>query len=160
MGTRFVGRTQARSQALQLLFQAEANGRTVEEILGGDFALSEGPLDDYGRELALGADAMRHDLDLVISMRSRSWSISRINAVDRNLLRLALYEMLEVEGVDVAVTIDECVELAKAYGTDESARFINGILGRVADALEAGNDPIQQAREAKYGKPADAGADA
>ena len=117
MSTHFGGRTLARSQALQLLFQAEANSRAVIEVLDGEYALSQGPLEDYARRLALGADERRPDLDAVISVRSTGWSLSRMNAVDRNLLRLALYEMLFVDEVDVAVTIDECVELAKAYGT-------------------------------------------
>ncbi len=144
----FGGRTLARSQALQLLFQAEANSRSVIEVLDGDYALSEGPLDDYARRLALGADERRPDLDAVISARSTGWSLSRLNSVDRNILRLALYEMLSVEEVDIAVSIDECVELAKAYGTDESSRFVNGILGRVADDLEAGVDVVAAARAA------------
>lgn len=147
MSTHFGGRTLARSQALQLLFQAEANGRAVIEVLDGEYALSEGPLDDYARRLALGADEVRPDLDAVISMRARGWSLSRLNAVDRNLLRLALYEMLLVDDVDVPITIDECVELAKAYGTDESSRFVNGVLGRVADDLDAGVDVVAAARE-------------
>ena len=144
----FGGRTLARSQALQLLFQAEANSRSVIEVLDGDYALCEGPLDDYARRLALGADERRPDLDAVISARSTGWSLSRLNSVDRNILRLALYEMLSVEEVDIAVSIDECVELAKAYGTDESSRFVNGILGRVADDLEAGVDVVAAARAA------------
>ena len=147
MSTHFGGRTLARSQALQLLFQAEANSRVVLDVLDGEYALSQGPLDDYARRLALGADERRPDLDAVIASRSTGWSVSRMNAVDRNLLRLALYEMLSVDEVDVSVTIDECVELAKAYGTDESSRFVNGILGRVADDLEAGVDVVAAARE-------------
>lgn len=147
MSTHFGGRTLARSQALQLLFQAEANSRAVLEIVDGDYVLSQGPLDDYARRLALGADEMRPDLDAVIAMRSTGWSLGRLNAVDRNLLRLALYEMLCVDEVDLAVTIDECVELAKAYGTDESSRFVNGLLGRVADDLESGVDVVARARE-------------
>ena len=148
MSTHFGGRTLARSQALQLLFQAEANSRAVLSVLDGDYALSEGPLDDYARRLALGADEARPEIDAVISTRSASWSISRMNGVDRNLLRLAIYEMLYVDEVDVAITIDECVELAKAYGTDESSRFVNGLLGRVADDLDAGVDVVTKAREA------------
>ena len=148
MSTHFGGRTLARSQALQLLFQAEANTRAVLDVLDGEYALSQGPLDDYARRLALGADECRPDLDAVIATRSTGWSVSRMNAVDRNLLRLALYEMLYVDEVDVAVTIDECVELAKAYGTDESSRFVNGILGRVADDLDAGVDVVAAARAA------------
>lgn len=147
MSTHFGGRTLARSQALQLLFQAEANARAVLDVLDGEYALSQGPLDDYARRLALGADERRPELDAVIAVRSRGWSVARMNAVDRNLLRLALYEMLYVDEVDVAVTIDECVELAKAYGTDESSRFVNGILGRVADDLEAGVDVVAATRE-------------
>ena len=146
MSTHFGGRTLARSQALQLLFQAEANSRAVLSVLDGDYALSEGPLDDYARRLALGADEARPEIDAVISARSASWSISRMNGVDRNLLRLAIYEMLYVDDVDVAITIAACVEVAKAYGTDESSRFVNGLLGRVADDLEAGADVIAAAR--------------
>ena len=145
---RFGGRTLARSQALQLLFQAEALGLSVDEVLEGPYALSEGPLDDYGRDLALGADGMRHELDAVISHRSTSWSVGRMCAVDRNLLRLSLYEMLCVDEVDVAVSIDECVELARAFGTNDSSRFVNGLLGRVADDLEAGLDPVALAQAA------------
>ena len=144
----FGGRTLARSQALQLLFQAEANSRSVIEVLDGDYALSEGPLDDYARRLALGADEQRPDLDAVISARTTGWSLARLNSVDRNILRLALYEMLNVDEVDIAVSIDECVELAKAYGTDESSRFVNGVLGRVTDDLEAGVDVVAAARAA------------
>lgn len=157
MSTHFGGRTLARSQALQLLFQAEANLRSVEEVLAGEYALSEGPLDEYARTLALGADALRHDLDAIISQRSTRWALGRMNAVDRNLLRLALYEMLDVDEVDVAVTIDECVELAKAYGTDESSRFVNGLLGRVADDLDAGVDVVARAYEALAARAADRG---
>lgn len=147
MSVHFGGRTLARSQALQLLFQAEANGRSVLEVLDGEYALSEGPLDDYARRLALGADERRPDLDAVISMRATGWSLSRLNAVDRNILRLALYEMLCVDEVDVPVSIDECVELAKAYGTSDSSRFVNGVLGRVADDIDAGVDVVAVARE-------------
>lgn len=144
----FGGRTLARCQALQLLFQAEATDRTVHEVLeGGDYALSEGPLDPFGEMLARGADDMRGDLDAVISATSSNWSVSRMPAVDRNLLRLALYEMLEVDEVAIAVTIDESVELAKAFGSDESSRFVNGVLGRVATKLENGTDVIAEARE-------------
>ena len=148
MSTHFGGRTLARSQALQLLFQTEANARAVIDVLDGEYALSQGPLEDYARRLALGADERRPELDAVISARSTGWSLSRMNAVDRNLLRLALYEMLYVDEVDIAVTIDECVELAKAYGTDESSRFVNGILGRVTDDLEAGVDVLAAAGDA------------
>ncbi len=158
--SQFGPRTLARSQAMELLFQAEANGRTVEEVLDDAYVLADDEeLEDYGRELALGADAMRHDLDLIIRQRSRTWAISHMPAVDRNLLRVALYEMLENPEVDVAVTIDESVELAKAFGTDDSPRFVNGLLGRVADDMQEGLDVVQLAREAAYGKGVEAPAE-
>ena len=133
----FHGRTRARSQALQLLFQAEATERSVEDVLANGFVLGDdGPLDEYGRTLALGADAMCDELDLLIGRFSTNWSVDRMASVDRNLLRLAVYEMLKEDEVALAVTIDESVELAKAFGTDESPRFINGLLGRVAHEIE------------------------
>lgn len=147
MAYRFGGRTRARSQALQLMFQSEASGRTVAEVLDGEYALYNGPLREFGRELALGCDGVRHDLDAIIATRSKEWAINRMPSVDRNMLRLALYEMVYVPEVDVPVAINEVVELAKAYGTDESAGFINGVLGRVADDLEAGVDVVAKAHD-------------
>ena len=149
---RFGPRTQARSQALQLLFQAEATERSVASVLAGPFVLAlddeaavAEPLDEFAERLALGADDMREGLDAVISTFSRNWSLTRMPSVDRNLLRLAIYEMLEVEEVAHAVTIDESVELAKAFGTDESSRFVNGLLGRVSDRILEGADIVGDA---------------
>lgn len=142
----FVGRSLARSQALQLLFQAELRDRSVEDVLTQGPCLEKGPLDDFGRELALGVEDSLRELDTIISARSAAWPVERMPLVDRNLLRIAIYEMFYVKEVDIAVAIDECVELAKAYGTDETPRFVNGILGRVADQLEAGEDPVELSR--------------
>ena len=159
-GTRFGARTQARGQALQLLFQAEVTGRLVADVLAGDYVIDdmssneEGfslsrDLDAYGSELALGADGMLHELDRAIDAAATNWSVGRMPSVDRNLLRLAIYEMACVDTVDVAISINEFVELAKAYGTDESSRFINGILGRVATRLAAGEDVLAAAEDDK-----------
>ena len=156
--SRFYGRSRARSQALQLLFQAEVTERPVGELLTSGYVVSDVdpldgadvptavggvtqseddvPLDEYARELALGADAMRDELDAIIGKSSKNWTVDRMPLVDRNLLRLAIYEMLKVDEVAIAVSIDESVELAKAYGTDESSRFVNGLLGRIAHEIE------------------------
>ncbi|MBO7675627.1 MAG: transcription antitermination factor NusB, partial [Atopobiaceae bacterium] len=109
MSTRkFGGRTLARSQALQLLFQAEVLGLAVSDVLSGPYALGQDdPLDEYGESLALGVDGLRDDLDAVIARASTNWAVSRMPAVDRNLLRLALYEILYVDEVATAVSIDE-----------------------------------------------------
>lgn len=170
-GTHFSGRTLSRSLALQLLFQAEATGRLVSDVLEDEYTVDQhllnayqrelesrgfepqeigsmqAEVDEYAKTLAMGCDAMLHELDAVIGVTSSNWSVSRMPAVDRNLLRLALYEILEMDAVDTAVAIDECVELAKAYGTDESSRFVNGLLGKVASRLAAGEDVVAIALE-------------
>ncbi|MCI1665553.1 MAG: transcription antitermination factor NusB [Atopobiaceae bacterium] len=138
--SRLTGRTLARSQALQILFQAEACGRSVDDVLAGDFVISQGPLDPFAEMLARGTGAMIPTLDAVIASVSENWGVERMASVDRNLLRLSVFEMLHVSEVATAVTISESVILAKAYGTDESSRFVNGILGRVARDLDAGVD--------------------
>lgn len=144
---KLVGRTLARCQALQLLFQAEACDRAVRDVLAGEYALSEGPLNEYGEQLAVGANEHIVDLDRVLSHAAQNWSLSRMSATDRNLLRIALYEMLYVDEVETAVCISECVELAKAFGSsDESSRFVNGVLGRIAASVAAGEDVVEHAR--------------
>ena len=124
MSVKFFGRTRARSQALQLLFQAEATNRSVLEVLDGDYTLSEGPLDEYAQSLAVGADGIRDDLDDIIAAYSKDWAIDRMPSVDRNLLRISLYEILEVPEVDVAVAINEVVDLARAYCGDDSPSLL------------------------------------
>lgn len=138
------GRTLSRCNALQLLFQAEASGRSVADVLSGEYALSEGPLDEYGELLARGTYEHLADIDAVLSEASRNWSLSRVSATDRNLLRIALFEILYVDEVASAVAIDECVELAKAFGSsEESSRFVNGILGRIQTDIDAGVDVVK-----------------
>lgn len=146
MSAKFFGRTLARSQALQLLFQAEQTNRTVAEVLQGEYVLSEGPLDPYAEKLACGTDGIRDDLDMILNAYSHGWSVSRMPSVDRNLLQLSLYEMLEISEVDVSITINEVIELSHAYCGDESPRFINGILGRVAADIVEGMDVYEHSR--------------
>lgn len=139
----FAGRTLARSQALQLMFQAESRNMQVCDVLATNYLLSEGPLDDFGKRLALGTDELRDKLDALISRVITNWNLNRLLSVDRNILRLALYEMIKVDDVDIAVTINESVNLAKAYGTDESSHFVNGVLGQVARMMENGHDVLE-----------------
>ena len=113
-------------------------GRSVEEVLAGDYLISKGPLDPYAAELARGVGENLERIDEALRSTSRNWALDRMPGADRNLLRLAVFEMsiLEDDRPDQAVVIDEAVEIAKAYGTDESARFVNGVLGRIARAGE------------------------
>ena len=141
------GRTLARSQALQILFQAEALDKPVDEVLAGDYLLSKGPLNPYAEVLARGCYENLDRIDDVLHEVSDNWSLYRMPSADRNLLRIAVYEMrLQTDDpIDDAVVINEAVEVAKAYGTDESSRFVNGVLGRIARQkdllIDAGGQP-------------------
>ena len=107
-------------------------------MLDGDFLLSKGPLNEYAEKLARGCYANLDRIDDALHEVSDNWSLYRMPSADRNLLRIAVYEMrLQTDDpIDDAVVINEAVEVAKAYGTDESARFVNGVLGRIARADE------------------------
>ena len=126
------GRTLARSQALQLLFQAEATDSPLERVLEGDFLISKGPLDPYALELCRGAYEHIDRIDCALRAVAKNWDLMRMPGADRNLLRIAVYEMrfLTDEEVSDAIVINEAVEIAKAYGTDQSASFVNGVLGK------------------------------
>lgn len=133
------GRTRARSQALQILFQAEALDLPVDEVLAGDYLLSKGPLMEYAEQLARGCYAKLDIVDSCLAAVSENWSLYRMPAADRALLRIAVYELRcddTDDKIEDAVVINEAVELAKAFGTDDSSRFVNGVLGRIARAEE------------------------
>ena len=91
----------------------------------------------FAAELVNGVLGHSSELDELISGHARDWSIERMPVIDRNLLRMALFEMLYLEDVPAAVAINEAVELAKIYSTDDSSRFVNGLLGSVSAELSA-----------------------
>lgn len=154
------GRTLARSQALQLLFQAEQLDRELQEVIGGDYLISKGPLDPYAIELSRGAYEHIDRIDAALEAVLKNWSLERLPGADRNLLRIALFEMrfLTDDEIDDSVVINEAVELAKAYGTDESSSFVNGVLGRIASEDELPGEDIYEKMLAQDAEAADAGA--
>ena len=126
-------RTQNRMQALQLVFQAEALDKSLKDLLEeNSYVLEDGLLDEYARELALGVEEHIPELDRQIDAVSTNWDIDRMPKVDKCIMRIALYEMQYVDEIPVNVAISEAVEIAKLYGTDESSKFINGLLGNIA----------------------------
>lgn len=165
----FDERSLARVQALQVLFQAEGVHRSVAAVLSGDYLVSDydgeeifvstGPLLPWARELACGADAHRARLDGILRRLSVGWDLTRMTRVDRNLLRLALYELLYCEDAIPAVVTSEAVLLAKALSGANSHVFVNGILGAVVDELEDGADPLQVASEPRADVEAPASSD-
>lgn len=144
-----VGRTRARSQAIQVLFQAEIQGVDVFDLLQkGEYALDDGPLDKYADILARGVAVNRLAIDRLLANVSHNWNLSRMPLVDRCVMSVAVYEMFCVERVPTSVAISEAVELSKVYGTDDSSSFVNGVLGRVARLAEA-NPEMPLARVAQ-----------
>jgi len=127
-------RTRARRQALQMLYQREITGDDVASILSSrSYSVEDGEPDEFCRGLALGAEAHVAAIDETIGNVSENWSVSRMPLVDRNILRLATYELLFVEDVPASVSINEAVELAKVFGGEDSSKFVNGVLGRIAE---------------------------
>jgi N utilization substance protein B len=128
-------RTTAREAALQMLFAIEASDAEVEQAIG-DF-WRELPGDAEGRPYAddavRGVRALVADLDARIVRASKNWRLERMTRVDRNVLRLGAWELVKRPDVPRAVAIDEAVELAKRFGTEESSAFVNGVLDRIAD---------------------------
>ena len=125
-------RTKARKRALDVLFEAEQRDvepRTVYLRLATE---ASSPLNPYTEELVDGVVAHRDRIDELLATYSEGWSLDRMPAVDRNVLRIAVYELLYVEDVPTTVAIDEAIGLVSDLSTDESASFVNGLLGRIA----------------------------
>lgn len=143
-------RTLARRQAIQVLYQGEIVGTSPEELLedAGSFIDGACPM-EYARALVVGTCEHRADIDELLKKYSENWSLDRMPMVDRAILRLASYEILYVDEVPTSVAINEAVDLAKDFGgEDESPRFVNGVLGRVAEFLDEGDEAAVSADSA------------
>jgi transcription antitermination protein NusB len=126
-------RHKARKRALDVLFEADQRGSTVDAVLADRLARDEVATNPYTDVLLRGVVEHSADIDALIESHSVDWSLDRMPAVDRAVLRLATYEIRWApEGVATAVAIDEAVEFAKELSTDESPSFVNGVLGRIA----------------------------
>ncbi len=121
----------ARRQALDILFQADITGADPLEVLRGWLA-SDRRVSRFARELVEGVAERTPELDEVIGSHAEEWTVPRLAAVDRTILRVAVFELLHTPKTPVAVAIDEAVRAAKELSTEESGGFVNGILGRVA----------------------------
>jgi len=127
-------RRKARALALQALYEVDSVGHEVEGVLTR--LLAEGGLSEenanFTRELVSGVIQNREKIDLNIQSLAPAWPLEQIPVVDRNILRLAIFEILLDNKVPVKVAINEAVELAKTFGSDNSSRFVNGVLGSVS----------------------------
>lgn len=130
-------RRSARERALELLYEAELKARSVDQVLDG---LALAPA-DLAVELVRGVAAHQARIDEIIDRRvTPRWSLARLATLDRALLRIGTYELLEHADRSQAVIINEAVLLARRFGTDDSPRFVNGVLAAVAEEVRGSDD--------------------
>ncbi|MFD1860610.1 transcription antitermination factor NusB [Aeromicrobium camelliae] len=126
-------RTRYRKRALDILFESEARGGDLSATLADRMAINDPPINAYTVQLVEGVVAHQQRIDELLSEHSRGWTLDRMPAVDRNLLRIGAYEILYCEDVPDPVAVSEAVDLATDLSTDESPRFVNGLLSRLID---------------------------
>lgn len=128
-------RTRARSLALQVLYEVDIANHPPADIY--KLRLEETPLpdelSDFARQIIFGVLPLTNKLDQIIAKYAPEWPLDQIAAIDRNILRIALWEFAVSHDTPIKVAINEAVELAKQFGSDSAPRFINGVLGALAD---------------------------
>ena len=126
-------RSKARKRALDVLFEAEVRGVPVLDLLAERITLGDPPVSEYAADLVRGVTVNRDRIDSLISEHAEGWTLDRMPAVDRNVLRIGVYELLWAADIPEAVAMSEAVALAHDLSTDASPAFVNGILARLAE---------------------------
>ncbi|WP_147533906.1 transcription antitermination factor NusB [Bacillus marasmi] len=127
-------RRTAREKALQALFQIDLSQTEVDAAI--EHVLEDLPHDDYLNQLVTGVVLHKQEIDEMIKSKLENWTLERLAPVDRNLLRIAVFELLFCkESVPANVVLDEAIEIAKLYGDDQSSRFVNGVLSKVKEQI-------------------------
>jgi transcription antitermination protein NusB len=126
-------RSKARKRALDILFEAEIRSEPVLDLLEERQAAASPPVSPYAAELVRGVTAHRGQIDELLSAHAQGWTLDRMPAVDRNVLRIGAYELLWQDDVPDAVAISEGVQLARDLSTDASPSFVNGLLARLLE---------------------------
>jgi N utilization substance protein B len=145
-------RSKARKRALDVLYEADLRDIPAETVLSERHGRDESPVPKYTSALVHGVVDHRARIDELISSYAVDWTIERMPPVDRNVLRLGLYELLWIDDVPDGVVISEAVELARSLSTEESPRFINGVLARLAEARPAlDGEPVPSVGEGAPG---------
>ena len=128
-------RSKARKHTLDLLYESDIRSSDLLELLSLRDVVEEGvdarPIREYTRLLVEGVHLNKRKIDELISTYAQGWDMDRLAAVDRNILRLGIFEILWEDGIDDAIVIDEALTLAQSLSTEESAGFIHGVLGRI-----------------------------
>jgi N utilization substance protein B len=130
-------RSKARKRALDVLYAAELRGESPVEALERAVAEGDGPTNEYTTVLVRGVDQHRARIDEVLSSYSEGWTLDRMPAVDRNVLRLGVWELLWADDVPDPVAVSEAMALVQDLSTDESPQFVNGVLGAIVRNKES-----------------------
>jgi N utilization substance protein B len=136
-------RRSGREAALQMLFAMEALSAPADEVVANFWKTFEADPEGkaYADEVVRGVEANREAIDAALTVASENWRVERMARLDRNLLRLGTFELMKRPEVPSSVILDEAVELAKQFGTEESGAFVNGVLNRVAQDLRRKDAP-------------------
>ncbi len=141
-------RRKARESALQILFQLEFNKPQIEKVTSQFWKERKASeeIKNYSTRIVKGIVSHQEEIDNLIQSLSDHWRLSRMAHVDRNILRIAVFEFLHEKNLAPAVIINEAIEIAKKYSSDEAAAFVNGILDAVRKKLEAGKDSSKEGK--------------
>ncbi|MBM3705822.1 MAG: transcription antitermination factor NusB [Actinobacteria bacterium] len=136
-------RRKAREEAVVILYQSDLLKKDVEKIFETEILFGK-QADDFTKELVLGVSKNLHDIDDKIKSVVENWALERIAIIDRNIIRVAIFEMLYIDEIPLKVSVDEAIEISKSFGAkDDTPRFVNGILGKIlADIQGTKNEPI------------------
>jgi N utilization substance protein B len=126
-------RSKARKAALDLLYEGDIRKTSAINILNQRSGDLEYVIREFTKELVQGVDENRRKIDELITTYSQGWDMDRMPVIDRNILRLAIYEILWSKDVPSAVAIDEAIELAQTLSTDDSSKYINGVLSKIIE---------------------------
>ena len=125
-------RSKSRKAALDLLYEADIRGRVAVDLLSSRMSDDEVYIREYTAQLLEGVAGARKKIDELITLHAQGWDMDRMPAVDRNILRIAIYELLWSTEIPDKVAISEALELAKTLSTDDSVSYINGVLATIA----------------------------
>ncbi len=142
-------RRSGRELALQMLYGIDVSGEPPDEALDRHGRSFKAPPEvaDFARSLVVGVTANREALDAVIVEASEHWRLDRMSLVDRNILRMAIFEMTHLPEMAPSMAMNEAIEIAKSYGTEASPAFINGILDRARAIIEARSESRPESKE-------------
>lgn len=131
-------RRKARTIALEIIYQKEITNNSLDEIIKNRRRMGEYEIpSEFSMSLVRGVVNHQEELDDLVSNYANNWALDRMPLLDRNIIKISLYEMLYEQDIPFSVSINEAVELAKIFGTEDSRRFVNGVLGKIASELQA-----------------------